>query len=59
MTSQTKPVAFSSDIAWLAEFAKFKHPVDVWNNLQLGMRERRGTRVGRQRDTCNVPAAEN
>ena len=41
-------MAFSSDIAWLAEFAKFKHPVDVWNNLQFGMRERRGTRVGRQ-----------
>lgn len=30
---------FSGDTAWLDEFAKFKHPQDVWDNLQFGMRE--------------------
>lgn len=35
---------FSGDTAWLDEFAKFKHPVDVWNNLQFGMRERSSDR---------------
>lgn len=30
---------FSGDTAWLDEFAKFKHPVECWDNLQFGMRE--------------------
>ena len=30
---------FSGDTAWIDEFAKFKHPVEVWDNLQFGMRE--------------------
>lgn len=30
---------FSGDTAWLDEFAKYKHPEDVWNNLEFGMRE--------------------
>jgi phage terminase large subunit-like protein len=30
---------FSGDTAWLDEFAKYKHPEDVWSNLEFGMRE--------------------
>lgn len=30
---------FSGDTAWLDEFAKYKHPEDVWDNLSFGMRE--------------------
>lgn len=30
---------FSGDTAWLDELAKYKHPVDVWDNLNFGMRE--------------------
>lgn len=30
---------FSGDTAWLDEFAKFKNPRLVWDNLQFGMRE--------------------
>lgn len=30
---------FSGATAWLDEFAKFKHPQDVWENLEFGMRE--------------------
>lgn len=30
---------FSGDTAWLDEFAKYKHPDDVWDNLEFGMRE--------------------
>jgi phage terminase large subunit-like protein len=30
---------FSGDTAWLDEFAKYKHPTDVWDNLNFGMRE--------------------
>jgi phage terminase large subunit-like protein len=30
---------FSGDTGWLDEFAKFKNPEDVWDNLQFGLRE--------------------
>lgn len=30
---------FSGDTAWLDEFAKYKHPEAVWDNLSFGMRE--------------------
>ena len=30
---------FSGDTAWLDEFAKFRNPEDVWDNLAFGMRE--------------------
>lgn len=30
---------FSGDTAWLDEFAKYKHPTEVWDNLSFGMRE--------------------
>jgi phage terminase large subunit-like protein len=30
---------FSGDTAWIDEFCKFKHPQEVWDNLQFGMRE--------------------
>lgn len=30
---------FSGDTAWLDEFAKYKHPQEVWDNLSFGMRE--------------------
>lgn len=30
---------FSGDTAWLDEFAKYKNPREVWDNLQFGMRE--------------------
>ena len=30
---------FSGDTAWIDEFAKFRNPQDVWDNLQFGMRE--------------------
>lgn len=30
---------FSGDTAWLDEFGKYKHPREVWDNLQFGMRE--------------------
>jgi phage terminase large subunit-like protein len=33
---------FSGDTAWLDEFCKFKHPQEVWDNLQFGMREAGG-----------------
>jgi len=33
---------FSGDTAWIDEFAKFKHPQEVWDNLQFGMREAGG-----------------
>jgi predicted phage terminase large subunit-like protein len=35
---------FSGDTAWLDEFAKFKNPIEVWDNLQFGMRERSNDR---------------
>ena len=30
---------FSGDTAWLDEFAKYRYPKIVWDNLQFGMRE--------------------
>lgn len=30
---------FSGDTAWLDEFAKYRNPEDVWENLDFGMRE--------------------
>lgn len=30
---------FSGDTAWLDEFAKWTNPLEVWRNLQFGMRE--------------------
>ena len=30
---------FSGDTAWLDEFAKYRYPKRVWDNLQFGMRE--------------------
>jgi hypothetical protein len=30
---------FSGDTAWIDEFAKFGNPREVWDNLQMGMRE--------------------
>ena len=30
---------FSGDTAWLDEFAKWSNPLEVWRNLQFGMRE--------------------
>lgn len=30
---------FSGDTAWLDEFAKYKNPREVWDNLAFGMRE--------------------
>jgi phage terminase large subunit-like protein len=30
---------FSGDTAWLDEFAKYRYPQIVWDNLQFGMRE--------------------
>ncbi len=30
---------FSGDTAWLDEFCKFKHPREIYDNLQFGMRE--------------------
>lgn len=33
---------FSGDTAWLDEFAKYKHPEEVWDNLEFGMREPSG-----------------
>ena len=30
---------FSGDTAWLDEFAKYKNPREIWENLQFGMRE--------------------
>lgn len=30
---------FSGDTAWMDEFAKYKHPEEVWDNLEFGMRE--------------------
>lgn len=30
---------FSGDTAWLDEFAKYKNPDEVWENLDFGMRE--------------------
>jgi len=30
---------FSGDTAWLDEFAKYRYPQAVWDNLQFGMRE--------------------
>ena len=30
---------FSGDTAWVDEFAKYRNPREVWDNLQFGMRE--------------------
>ena len=30
---------FSGDTAWIDELAKFRNPVETWNNLAFGMRE--------------------
>lgn len=35
---------FSGDTACLDEFGKYKHPREVWDNLQFGMREPSGDR---------------
>lgn len=35
---------FSGDTAWIDEFAKFRNPREVWDNLQFGMREVSGDR---------------
>jgi phage terminase large subunit-like protein len=35
---------FSGDTAWLDEFAKFKHPLEVWQTLEFAMRERSNDR---------------
>ncbi len=35
----------SHDIAWIDEFAKFKYPQQVWDNLMFGLRNREDIRI--------------
>lgn len=46
---------FSGDTAWLDEFAKFKNPQDVWDNLSFGMREASNDRPRRLITTTPRP----
>lgn len=46
---------FSGDSAWLDEFAKYKNPQDVWDNLAFGMREASNDRPRRLITTTPRP----
>lgn len=46
---------FSGDTAWLDEFAKFKHPLECWDNLEFGMRESSNDRPRRLITTTPRP----
>jgi phage terminase large subunit-like protein len=46
---------FSGDTAWLDEFAKFRSPKEVWDNLQFGMREASGDKPRRLITTTPRP----
>lgn len=46
---------FSGDTAWLDEFAKYKHPEEVWDNLNFGMREPSGDQPRRLITTTPRP----
>lgn len=46
---------YSGDTAWLDEFAKYKHPDDVWSNLAFGMREASADRPRRLITTTPRP----
>jgi len=46
---------YSGDTAWLDEFAKFRNPEDVWDNLQFGMREASNDRPRRLITTTPRP----
>ena len=48
---------FSGDTAWLDEFAKYKNPVDVWDNLSFGMREPSGDQPRKVITTTPRPLA--
>ena len=46
---------FSGDTAWLDEFAKYRNPKDVWENLAFGMREASNDRPRRLITTTPRP----
>lgn len=46
---------FSGDTAWLDEFAKYKHPEALWDNLNFGMREPSGDQPRRLITTTPRP----
>jgi phage terminase large subunit-like protein len=48
---------FSGDTAWLDEFAKYKHPQEVWDNLSFGMREASNDRPRKLITTTPRPLA--
>ena len=48
---------FSGDTAWLDEFAKYRYPQAIWDNLQFGMREASSDRPRRVITTTPRPLA--